>query len=96
MWLCEHRKDGTLSLADGLVIIKDYKIVSELSDAQTAKLHLLPRWKWVQQEEEQQAPAMEAKIEEAPKPRNGEGAPVKIKGKLKWRLSATEVLIQTT
>lgn len=80
MWLCEHRKDGTLSLADGLVIIEDYKIVSELSDAQTAKLHLLPRWKWVQQEEEQQAPAMEAKTEEAPKPKKRRGRPRKNQG----------------
>jgi len=62
MWICEHRQNGELSIADGTVLIKDYRIVSELSEAQKAKLHLLPRWKFIED-----AKKAEQKTEE-PKP----------------------------
>ena len=85
MWICEHRKSGKVSIADGFVSIEDFKIVSELSEAQIAKLHLLPRWKWI---EDEQAPgAQEAKVEsakeankEAPKAKKRRGRPRKSQG----------------
>ena len=86
MWICEHRKSGKVSIADGFVSIEDSKIVSELSEAQTAKLHLLPRWKWI--EDEQAPEAQEAKAESAeeatkeatPKAKKRRGRPRKSQG----------------